>query len=55
MSIPKELTNVSGGECARYRRTRMVNHAAYQANVFLAKALKKISKEKFDKMIVYLG
>ena len=42
-------------QCARYRRTRMVNHAAYQANTFLARALKKISKEKFDKMIVYLG
>jgi len=38
-----------------YRRTRMVNHTAYQANPFLARALKKISKEKFDKMIVYLG
>jgi len=42
-------------QCARYRRTRMVNNPAYQANTFLAKALKKISKEKFDKMIVYLG
>ena len=42
-------------QCARYRRTRMVNDAAYQANTFLAKALKKISKEKFDKMIVFLG
>ncbi|PON12652.1 hypothetical protein C2W62_38505, partial [Candidatus Entotheonella serta] len=42
-------------QCARYRRTRMVNHAAYQANPFLAKALKKISKEKLAKMIVELG
>lgn len=42
-------------QCARYRRTRMVNNAAYQANAFLARALKKISKEKFDKMIVYLA
>jgi hypothetical protein len=42
-------------QCARYRRTRMVNNAAYQANAFLAKALKKISKDKFDKMIVFLG
>jgi hypothetical protein len=33
----------------------MVNNAAYQANSFLARALKKISKEKFDKMIVYLA
>ena len=47
-------TNITK-QCARYRRTRMVNHAAYQANTFLARALKKISKEKFDKMIVYLG
>ena len=42
-------------QCARYRRTRMVNDAAYQANRFLARALKKISKEKFDKMIVFMG
>ncbi len=33
----------------------MVDNAAYQANAFLAKALKKISKDKFDKMIVFLG
>lgn len=42
-------------QCARSRRTRMVNHAPYQANAFLAKALKKISKDKFDHMIVFLG
>jgi Transposase len=42
-------------QCARYRRTRMVNHPLYQANAFLAKALKKIGKDKFDKMIVFLG
>jgi hypothetical protein len=42
-------------QCARYRRTRMVNNAAYQSNAFLAKALKKISKEKFDQMIVSVG
>ena len=42
-------------QCARYRRTRMVNNADYQANSFLSKALKKISKEKFDKMIVFMG
>lgn len=41
--------------CARSRRTRMVNHPLYQANAFLAKALKKISKDKFAKMIVFLG
>ncbi len=42
-------------QCARYRRTRMVNNPLYQANSFLARALKKISKDKFDKMIVFLG
>jgi transposase-like protein len=42
-------------QCARSRRTRMVNHPLYQANACLAKALKKISKDKFDKMIVFLG
>ena len=41
--------------CARARRRRLVNHAPYQANAFLAKALKKISKDKFDHMIVFLG
>jgi hypothetical protein len=40
--------------CARSRRTRMVNNPLYQANAFLAKALKKISKDKFAKMIVFL-
>src|SRR5215813_974919 len=42
-------------QCARSRRTRMVNNPLYQANAFLAKALKKIGKDKFDKMIVFLG
>gem|GEM_PF-1152782 len=42
-------------QCARARRTRMVNNPLYQANAFLAKALKKIGKDKFDKMIVFLG
>ncbi len=42
-------------QCARYRRTRMVNNAAYHANAFLAKALKKLSKDKFAHMIVFLG
>jgi hypothetical protein len=41
--------------CARSRRTHMVNNPLYQANAFLAKALKKISTDKFDKMIVFLG
>ncbi len=39
---------------ARYRRTRMVNNPDYQANKFLARALKKLAKDKFQKMIVYL-
>ncbi len=42
-------------QCARYRRTRMVNNAEYQANAFLARALKKIRKDNFEKMIVFLG
>jgi hypothetical protein len=42
-------------QCARLRRTRMVNNPLYQANAFLAKALQKIGKDKFDKMIVFLG
>jgi hypothetical protein len=33
----------------------MVNKAAYQTNTFLAKALKKLSKDKFEHMIVFLG
>lgn len=41
-------------QCARARRTRMVHHPLYQANALLAKALKKIGKDKFDKMIVLL-
>jgi hypothetical protein len=40
---------------ARSRRTRMVNNPLDQANAFLAKALKKIGKDKFDQMIVFLG
>ena len=39
---------------ARYRRTRMVNNPDYQANPFLARALKKLPKDKFQKMIVCL-
>lgn len=41
--------------CARSRRTRMVNNAQYQANSFLAKALQKVRKDVFEKMIVCLG
>jgi transposase-like protein len=40
---------------ARRRGTRMVNNAGYQANSFLRKALKKLRKERFEKMIVFLG
>jgi hypothetical protein len=42
-------------QCARARRTRLVHHPLYQANALLAKALRKISQDKFDKMIVFLG
>jgi hypothetical protein len=42
-------------QCARSRRTRLVNNPLYQANAFLAKVLRKIGKDKFDKMIVFLG
>jgi hypothetical protein len=42
-------------QCARLRRTRLVNNPQYQANTFLATALKKLSKDKFDKMIVFGG
>ncbi len=40
---------VSSGHCC------MVNNAAYHANEFLAKALKKLNKDKFERMIVFLG
>jgi transposase-like protein len=40
---------------ARYRRTRMVNNPAYQAHPVLKRALRKIRKERFEKMIVFLG
>ncbi len=40
---------------ARTRRTRMVNNPVYQANSFLARALKKLAKDKFEKMIVFLA
>ena len=40
---------------ARYRRTRMVNHPVYQADPFLARALKKLAKDKFENMIVFLA
>jgi hypothetical protein len=41
--------------CARSRRRRLVNHRPDQANAFLAKALTKLSPDKFDKMSVFLG
>jgi len=39
---------------ARYRRTRMINNLDYQQNEFLNKALKKLNKTAFEKMIVFL-
>lgn len=39
---------------ARCRRTRMVNNPDYQADPFLKRALKKLRKERFEKMIVFL-
>ena len=40
---------------ARYRRTRMIHNQAYLDNPFLVRALKKLTKDKFEKMIVFLG
>ena len=40
---------------ARNPRTPMLNKDAYQANTFLARALKKLRKDKFEHMIVFLG
>jgi hypothetical protein len=40
---------------ARVRRTRLVNNPEYQANPFLARALKKLSRDRFEKMIVFLS
>ncbi|MBC8508541.1 MAG: transposase [Chloroflexi bacterium] len=42
-------------QTARYRRTQMIHNSDYQANPFLAKALKKLAKDKFEKMIVFMG
>lgn len=42
-------------QTARCRRTRLVNNPDYQANPFLARALKKLSRDRFEKMIVFLG
>lgn len=39
---------------ARYRRTRIVNNPKYQQNHFLRRAMRKIRKERFEKMIVYM-
>ncbi len=41
-------------QTARLRRTLMVNNLEYQANPVLAKALKKLKKEAFEKMITFL-
>ena len=40
---------------ARYRRTQMINNQDYLNNPFLQKALKKLKKEPFEKMITFLG
>jgi len=39
---------------ARYRRTQMINNQDYLNNPFLQKALKKLKKEPFEKMITFL-
>ena len=39
----------------RNPRTPILNKDAYQANTFLARALKKLRKDKFEHMIVFLG
>ena len=41
-------------QMARCRRTRLVNNADYQANPFLARALKKLARDRFEKMITFL-
>ena len=40
---------------ARYRRTQMQNNQHDLDNAFLAKALKKLKKESFEKMITFLS
>jgi len=40
---------------ARYRRTLMLNNQDYLNNPFLTKAMKKLKKESFEKMITFLG
>ncbi|MBM3279988.1 MAG: transposase [Candidatus Handelsmanbacteria bacterium] len=42
-------------QAARHRRTRLVNNAAYQDNPFLVRAMKKLAKDNFNKMIVFLA
>jgi len=40
---------------ARYRRTQMIHNQDYLNNAFLQKALKKLKKELFEKMITFLA
>ena len=40
---------------ARYRRTRLINNPDYLANPFLVRAMKKLAKDKFEQLIVFLG
>jgi hypothetical protein len=42
-------------QTARCRRTRLVHKAEYQANPFLTRALKKLARDRFEKMITFLG
>lgn len=42
-------------QTARCRRTRLANNPDYQANPFLARALKKLARDRFEKMIVFLS
>jgi hypothetical protein len=42
-------------QMARCRRTRLVNNPDYQANPFLTRALKKLSRDRFEKMITFLS
>ena len=41
-------------QTARCRRTRLVNNSDYQANPFLVRALKKLARDRFEKMITFL-
>jgi hypothetical protein len=42
-------------EKARRRRRALVNDPAFQQNEYLVRAIRKIAKDKFEKMIVFMG